>query len=113
MGLCPFPQLQYYWSKDKIYTNYIRNIMPRNRFQLLLQMLHFSDINILSGDKLQKLITLLDKLKKKTFQDPIIPAKNVCIDETLVPFRGRLKFLQRVPRTISALPTANLRMGRC
>lgn len=69
--------------------------MPRNRFQLLLQMLHFSDNSILSDDRLQKIRPLLEKLKS-TFQDPITPSENVCIDETLVPFRGRLQFLQYI-----------------
>lgn len=69
--------------------------MTRNRFQLLLQMLHFSDNSVLSEDRLQKLTPLLDQLKK-TFQTPITPAENICIDETLVPFRGRLKFLQYI-----------------
>ncbi|KAJ8968491.1 hypothetical protein NQ314_002279 [Rhamnusium bicolor] len=95
MGVCPYPQLQNYWLKDKIYNNYIRNIISRNRFQLLLQMLHFSDNSILSNDRLQKLTPLLDKLKD-SFQDPITPSENVFIDETLVPFRGRLKFLQYI-----------------
>lgn len=69
--------------------------MPRNRFQLLLRTMHFSDNTIISEDRLQKLTPLLDLLKR-SFQDPIIPGEFLCIDETLVPFRGRLKFKQYI-----------------
>ncbi|KAG5892800.1 hypothetical protein JTB14_007302 [Gonioctena quinquepunctata] len=34
MGLCRFPSLQSYWSKNTLYPNHIKKIMPRNRFQI-------------------------------------------------------------------------------
>ena len=34
------------------------------------------------------------KLLKRLFQDPMVPGAFVCIEETLVPFRSRLKFIQ-------------------
>lgn len=95
MGLCNFTVLENYWSNKKIYENYIKRIMSRNRFQLLLKMWHFSNNDLESEDRLQKITPLIDMVRK-SFQDAYIPGEYVCIDETLVPFRGRLKFKQYI-----------------
>lgn len=51
MDIVKLPRIADYWSKDPtIYQAYPRTIMLRNRFELLLQMLHFS-----SEDELNKL----------------------------------------------------------
>nr|XP_022913143.1 piggyBac transposable element-derived protein 4-like [Onthophagus taurus] len=95
MGLCQFPTLQAYWSKSPIYKNFITGVMSRNRFQLLSKMLHFSDNSEVTEDRLQKLTPLVLKLKE-VFQRIYVPGEYVCIDETLVPFQGRLKFKQYI-----------------
>lgn len=96
MGLVQMPHLHSYWSKKKIYSNYVKKIMSRNRFQLLLSMWHFSDNEDFSDtSKLRKLSPLLNHLKSK-YQSVIVPEQNICIDETLVPFRGRLAFRQYI-----------------
>ncbi|XP_017478567.1 PREDICTED: piggyBac transposable element-derived protein 4-like [Rhagoletis zephyria] len=95
MGLCPFPSMQSYWKKNTIYPNCLPSIISRNRFQVLLKMLHFNNNENLTEDRLQKLSPLIEKLRE-SFQQPIIPSEYVCIDETLVPFRGRLKFRQYI-----------------
>lgn len=95
MGLCRFPSLQCYWSKNPIYKNYLKNVMSRNRFQLLLKTLHFSDNTQIMEDRLQKITPLVVKLKQ-SFQKTIVSGEGVCIDETLVPFQGRLKFKQYI-----------------
>lgn len=69
--------------------------MSRNRFQLLLKMLHFSDNTKESEDRLQKISPLVNKLQD-SFQKYIVPGEYLCIDETLVPFKGRLKFKQYI-----------------
>lgn len=72
--------------------------MSRNRFQLLLRMIHFSDNENTpeSGfDKLRKIRPLLDMLIER-YQYVVVPPEEVCIDETLVPFRGRLGFRQYI-----------------
>lgn len=95
MGLCSYPSITSYWQKKKIYTNHISNLMPRNRFQLLLKCLHFGNNEEVTDDRLHKLTPLLEKLRE-SFQQPIIPSEYLCIDETLVPFRGRLRFRQYI-----------------
>lgn len=69
--------------------------MSRNRFQLLLKMLHFNNNEEITDDRLHKLGPLINKLRKN-FQQQMIPSEYVCIDETLVPFRGRLRYRQYI-----------------
>nr|CAI5849424.1 unnamed protein product [Callosobruchus analis] len=70
--------------------------MSCNRFEIILRMLHFSDNEQCpEGDRLFKVQSLVDSLNEK-FKNNIMCDENVCIDETIVPFRGRLKFRQYI-----------------
>lgn len=97
MGLGTFPHINSYWSTSKLYFNEMRNVMSRNRFQMLLKHIHFSD-NIVpdTNDRLCKITPLLE-LVKQVYKSTLVPDEAVCIDETLVPFRGRVKFRQYIP----------------
>ncbi len=75
--------------------NTITSKMSRNRFQLLLKMIHFNDNEIVSEDRLQKIRPLLNKIIQN-FQKIVNPGEVVCIDETLVPWRGRSGFRQYI-----------------
>jgi hypothetical protein len=97
MGLCRYPYIQSYWSSKNIYSNEMKNVLPRNRFQLILKHLHFSNNEqVDNNDRLWKITPLLE-LVKESYKNTIVPGETVCIDETLVPFRGRLKFRQYIP----------------
>jgi len=96
IGLVQMPRLSCYWSTKVIYSNEVKKVMSRNRFELLLSNWHFSNNesdNI--SDRLYKLTPIIDKLRVN-FQKIIVPGNNICVDETLVPFRGRLSFLQYI-----------------
>lgn len=95
MGLCRFPTLRSPWKKGPLYFNQISKLMSRNRFELLLSMWHFSnnEDDALENDRLRKITPLVTKLVER-FQALYTPGKNICIDETMVPFRGRLRFKQ-------------------
>lgn len=70
--------------------------MSRNRFQLLPKTWHFANNdNVPEGDRLYKITPLVSKLLE-CFQAAIVPGEFICIDETLVPFKGRLKFKQYI-----------------
>lgn len=72
--------------------------MSRNRFKLLLNMLHFSDNEQCpGGERLQKIQPLLGMLIKK-FQAIYTSGKIVCTDETMISFQGRLVFKQYNPQ---------------
>ena len=93
-----------YWSKHPLFcTPIFSAIMSRNRFQLLLKFLHFSDNSQMpepndpSPDKLFKLRPLLDHLFEK-FQEVYVPTCNISItDESLLLWKGRLSFKQYIP----------------
>ncbi len=99
MGLVQMPKLDYYWSKSQLYgSKIIQNTISRDKFELLLKFLHFSNNNEkdASEDRLVKLNPLLNLLKAR-FKSVYIPGSVVTIDETMVPWRGRLSFRQYVP----------------
>ena len=75
-------------------------------------MLHFSDNETSeSSDRLAKIQPLIDMLQKN-FQSLFHPEEDVVIDETLVPWRGRLTFRQYIPnKTFQTLLNGWVYMG--
>jgi len=98
MGIVKKPEIRHYWSSDPVMgTPVVNSIMPRNRFELLLKFLHFSNNEDADpGDRLHKLQGLLD-LMLKNFQSLYKPGKEISIDEAMVLWRGRLIFRQYIP----------------
>jgi len=98
MGMVKYPTIYSYWSRDPFYMNsFVPKIMSRNRFQLLLRFIHFAD-NQSRGvdDRLYKVRQLLELLERN-FTTCRKPGETVAIDETMVPWRGRLVFRQYNP----------------
>lgn len=97
MGLCKYPKVNQYWSKHPLYKNEVSKLISRQRFELLTMMLHFADDDERRpNDKLYKVSKMFDILIC-TFKDAVVPGKDFCIDETNVPWRGRLSFRQYLP----------------
>lgn len=97
MGLDQKPTLAHYWSSNPLYDGTTRNYMSRNRLELLLRYIHFSDNeNCNTADKMHKLGSILDYLNDQ-FSKMYIPGDKVCIDETMMSFKGRLGFKQYIP----------------
>ncbi len=98
MGLVQMPKLKHYWSSSQLYASeFIRNVMFREKFELLLKFWHFlnNDNKNSNHDRLFKLKPLLDLLKA-IFSSGYIPDAVITIDETMVPWRGRLLFQQYI-----------------
>lgn len=98
-GLVPYPRYRLYWSNDKKYKNYfVRQVMTRNRFAAILRFIHFSDEITPENqtNRLRKVSDLISVLNKK-FHSYYIPGEDLVIDESMVPFRGRLLFRQYLP----------------
>ncbi|XP_051176197.1 piggyBac transposable element-derived protein 4-like [Leptopilina boulardi] len=70
--------------------------MPYNRFRQLLSLLYFVEDDENSTDKLHKIRPVLEALTEN-FQKAYRPGENICIDESLVPWKGRLHFKQFNP----------------
>jgi hypothetical protein len=99
MGLDQKPSLRDYYSNKILYKSVIPKLcgISRNRFEALLKFFHISDNeNCPIGDRLYKISPLVQILNRK-FQDICTPDKRLCIDETMVPFRGKLSFRQYIP----------------
>lgn len=96
MGLVKMPSISHYWKTSLLYKSEIPFYMSRNRFELILSGMHVSDNNNGPGqNRLYKIQPLVYILVDK-FNTVLIPEKNVCIDESMVPFRGRLIFRQYI-----------------
>jgi len=98
MGLVQMPSIESYWSTKSRYLNSIAGkTMPRNRFELILRFWHFSDnLKAPVDDRIYKVRGLIERLVKN-YQSVMEPGEYMAIDESMVPFRGRLKFRQYIP----------------
>lgn len=90
--------IEEHWSTDPLLSSQIfGKAMPRDRYTLLLRMLHFSDPNTqILGDKLHKIRILIEHCRE-IFKKTMMPHENLCIDESIVVFKGRLLFKQYIP----------------
>lgn len=93
MGLVKLPKLSDYWSKDEITGHpFPATVMSRNRFELLLQMLHFYQLDDANkSDRLHRIRCLLDVMNTN-FAKHYTPAEDIRIDESILPFRDRITF---------------------
>jgi len=103
MSILKKPLIAQYWSKNPLYSTPLFGlVMSRNRFQLLLSMLHFNDSTQQPSrddplqDKLFKLRPVVDHLFEH-FQLTYSMSQNVCIDESLQLWKGCLHFKQCIP----------------
>ena len=96
MGLVHLPTIAKYWSNSCLYRNHISGIMTRNRFQLILRAWHFADNQAGNTSRIHKIDAFVKILVAK-FATAKQPGQNVVIDESMVPFRGRLSFRQYIP----------------
>lgn len=97
MGIVRMPNISDYWSQEEMFKNaFVPSIMSRNRFELLLRMVHFADNDEnVNNDRLHKIQGLLDRILHN-FQTAFEPPELICIDESLIPFRGRLIMRQYI-----------------
>lgn len=97
MGINPKAKIKEYWSTDLlILTPIFSKMFTCNRYLSLLNYLHFSDNTVESSSRLRKLKTIIENLKQK-FSNIINPFQNLCIDESLMLWKGRLAFRQYIP----------------
>ena len=101
MGIIHKPSLPQYWSLDTLLlTPIFSQAMKRNRFYLILKFLHFNDNSTYDAadenvDRLHKVRPLIDLFRNRC-KDVFQPGQNLSVDESLVLFKGRLKFRQYV-----------------
>ena len=93
MGFVKFPSYQDYWSTDDVMQmSGFRSIMPRNRFNAIMQFLHVANnedalpANDPNHDKLFKIRPLIDTLVA-AWQEAYYPGKHLSVDESIVAFK--------------------------
>ncbi|CAD1480567.1 unnamed protein product, partial [Heterotrigona itama] len=96
MGLIKYPCITLFnWSMDPIYYHpFPHKVMSRNRFQIFLRMLHFANNETADvTNRLWKIQPIIDELNEN-FKQYYHPTELICIDESMIPFRGRIIFRQ-------------------
>lgn len=95
MGIVRLPKLYLYWSRDEGYNpTFPRSVFSRNRFELLLRFVHFSNNEESDpNNRLSNIIHIIDILNSN-FKKYYNPDEMLCVDKSLVPFRGRIMFQQ-------------------
>lgn len=99
MGIMKLPTLRDYWSGDTVFGGrpICAAVMPRARFESLLSNIHLADNATADRtDRLYKVTEFIRKFNQRC-QEVYSPGKEVCIDESLIPFRGRIIFRQYIP----------------
>jgi len=87
-----------YWANDELLrTRIFGEIISRDRFLYLLKILHFNTNDMqANGDRLHKIWKVCDKLRE-SFRNALHPFQDLCIDESLLLYKGRLSFKQYIP----------------
>ncbi|XP_065650717.1 piggyBac transposable element-derived protein 3-like [Hydra vulgaris] len=98
MSLVKTPSTRLYWSKE-FYFEKVAGTMPVNRFEKIKKFLHCSD-NLTRPknftDRLYKIRPLVDHLQKQFLN--LKPSELLCIDEQIVPFKGKSGLKQYNPK---------------
>lgn len=94
MGVFGLPRIRMYWEQ-KSRINIVADNITRNRFFELRSNFHImdnNDIPINNKDCFVKVRPIYNILQKRCNELPV--EKNVCVDEQMVPFKGKLSVKQ-------------------
>jgi hypothetical protein len=90
-------QIKDYWSTNPIsHSPFFARTMSRDRYMQIRWNLHFSDNSVASADRLHKIKPILNILRR-TFKEAYSPGENLCVDESLLLWKGPLSFKQFNP----------------
>ena len=104
MGIISYPRLEDYWTTSWPFSSTtISSIMSRDRFSLIMRFLHLNDSTqyVPKGqtgyDPLYKIRPFVNKLLDR-FKQSYTPGRELSIDESMIGFKGRLSFIQYLPK---------------
>lgn len=98
MGIVKLPQYKFHWRQDTLFgKSIISEIMTKDKFEYIKKYFHLND-NLLANpvDKLYKLRPYLTR-ESNIWKSVYYPHRELCIDESMFGFRGRVKFKQYCP----------------
>ena len=91
MGTIPLTNMQEYWSvKDNSRIPFFSNIFTRKTFNQIFWMLHLKTSDPAKNDirtRSQRVNNFLEYINSR-FSDYFIPGKNICVDKSVVKFKG-------------------------
>ncbi len=98
MGVIKKPSLRHYWSTDPLLqTPFFGKLFSQDRFLLLLRCLHFTNsARVSHHDPLHKIRRIFTAITS-SFRRVFVPYKDLCVDESLMKWKGRLAFRQYIP----------------
>lgn len=100
MGYHQLPSISDYWSSDAdLGVPLIQKAMARNRFQLILSLLHVNDNSLLTNenkDKLYKVRPFMENLNQ-AFSSLYYGTRQLSVDESMIRFKGRSSIKQYNP----------------
>ncbi|KAI5634128.1 transposase IS4 domain-containing protein [Phthorimaea operculella] len=104
-GIVRLPSIRAYFSENPLlYTSCFRTMFTRVRYERLCAALHFNDDTLRLREANTSKTFALDpiiKLLNVRFQKAFVPRQEICIDDSLTPWKGSLSFRQFI-RTKSA-----------
>ncbi len=97
MGVIKKPSLRHYWSTDPLLqTPFFATLFSQDRFLLLLLCLHFTNsAQVSHHDPLHKIKCIFTAITS-SFRRVFVPYKDLCVDESLMKWKGRLAFRQYI-----------------
>ena len=102
-GIVGKPFLRHFWSLNSVmYTPFFPRVMTRDRFFAILAFFHLNDNDNQAPrdspdyDKLFKVRPLYDHLVH-TFAAAYYPEEHVAVDESIMPWRGKVSFRMFIP----------------
>ena len=102
MGFDKKARWRQYWSKDPLLsTPAFPAILDRNRYEMIMKFFHFSDNSMEPPrdspmrDRIFKIRPLVNHFTE-TFSRAYTPLQNICIDESLLLYKGRIIFKQYI-----------------
>ena len=104
MGIVNMPSVEHYWStRWPFCSNNFRSIMSRDRFLLVMKFLHLADNSRMiprgqpGHSKIFKVEHVVNSLVQN-YKSSYIMKKEISVDESMIAYKGRLSFLQYMPK---------------
>ncbi|XP_018567257.1 piggyBac transposable element-derived protein 4-like [Anoplophora glabripennis] len=96
MGIIKLNRLNDYWKKHYMFNlQCFSQFMSRNRFLLIIRSLHFENREDEPRTQIGKIMPLINFFNNK-MDEIYYPSRELSIDESMVLWRGRLKFRQYI-----------------
>ena len=106
-----------YWNtKWPFYNESFSAIMSGRRLKRLMKFFHLNDVEKQPNrtshdcDKIYKIRPFLD-LVVKAFQSVYIPNQELSVDESIIGYKGRLLWIQYIPKKSQAYVLADAKNG--